>query len=78
MIKLSKISTLPPEGAKKKEYEDKTKKICKRIAELQGKMNAEGKRSLLVIFQEWIPVVKMAPAEMYFADAALRYLCLLV
>ncbi len=51
MIKLSEISTRPPEGATKKEYQEKTKKICRRIAELQGKMNAECKHSLLVIFQ---------------------------
>ncbi len=51
MIRLSKISTRPPRGAKKDDIRSKTKKIVKRIAELQARMNAEGKHSLLVIFQ---------------------------
>ena len=51
MIKLSKISTLPPEGATKKEYKAKTKQLTKEIAALQHIMAAEGKHSLLVVFQ---------------------------
>jgi len=51
MIKLSKISTKPPKGAKKKDFKKKTKEIVKEIAELQERMTAEGKHSLLVIFQ---------------------------
>ena len=51
MIKLSKISTKPPKGTNKKDIRKKTKEIVKQIAELQGRMNAEGKHSLLVIFQ---------------------------
>lgn len=51
MIKLSKISTKPPKGTNKKDIRKKTKEIVKRIGELQGRMNAEGKHSLLVIFQ---------------------------
>ena len=51
MIKLSKISTLPPKGAEKEDYRDRTKKITREIATLQEKMYAEKKHSLLVIFQ---------------------------
>ena len=51
MIKLSEISTLPPAGTNKKEIREKTREMVRRIAELQGKMTAEGKHSLLIIFQ---------------------------
>ncbi len=51
MIKLSKIPTLPPKGTDKKEIRKKTKDLVKRIGELQEDMIAEGKRSMLVIFQ---------------------------
>ena len=51
MIKLSKIPTLPPKGTSKKEIRKKTKELTRRIGELQEDMIAEGKRSLLVVFQ---------------------------
>ena len=51
MIRLSEISTQPPEGATKKEYAKKTSKMRRRIAELQHILYAEEKHSLLIIFQ---------------------------
>lgn len=51
MIKLSEIPTTPPEGTNKKEIRALTKDYAKRIAELQEIMYAEGKHSLLVVFQ---------------------------
>lgn len=51
MIKLSEISTRPPEDYNKSETKEKTKDLAKRIGELQEMMYAEGKHALLVIFQ---------------------------
>ncbi len=51
MIKLSKIATTAPKGLKKGDIVDETKKMAKRISELQETMIAEGKRSLLVVLQ---------------------------
>ncbi len=51
MIKLSKIPTTPPAGIEKDDIKKATKKMAKEIAELQYKMLAEGKRSILIIFQ---------------------------
>ncbi len=51
MIKLSEISTRPPKGYDKNETKEKTRDLAKRISELQEVMYAEGKHSLLVIFQ---------------------------
>ena len=51
MIKLSKIPTTPPAGTEKDDIKKATKKMAKEIAELQYKMLAEGKRSILIIFQ---------------------------
>ena len=51
MIKLSKIPTTPPKGTEKNEIKKATKKMAKEIAELQYRMLAEGKKSILVIFQ---------------------------
>ena len=50
-INLSKISTRPPEGADKDKLKEKTKAMANEIAELHEEMIAEGKRSLLVVFQ---------------------------
>ncbi|MBN2632765.1 MAG: hypothetical protein JXR66_04350 [Bacteroidales bacterium] len=49
-IKLSDYPTLNREWDKKK-IQEKTKKILKRIGELQYKMYAENKRSLLIVLQ---------------------------
>ncbi|MGK0389512.1 MAG: PPK2 family polyphosphate:nucleotide phosphotransferase [Maribacter sp.] len=51
MIKLNKISTNPPSDLDRDDAEKQTKKWAKRIGELQNLMLAEGKHSLLVIFQ---------------------------
>ena len=51
MIKLSDIETRAPEGTDEKEIRKKTKKIAKEIQELQTKMHAQKKHSLLVVFQ---------------------------
>jgi len=51
MIKLSEIPTTPPEGWTKKNTKEKTRDLAKRIAALKELMYAEGKHSLLVIFQ---------------------------
>jgi PPK2 family polyphosphate:nucleotide phosphotransferase len=50
-IQLSKISTLPPKGIKKDDLKDETKKLVKRLGELQHLLYAEAKHSILVIFQ---------------------------
>lgn len=51
MIKLSDIETRAPEGTDEKEIRKKTKRIAKEIQELQTKMHAQKKHSLLVVFQ---------------------------
>jgi PPK2 family polyphosphate:nucleotide phosphotransferase len=51
MIKLSEISTTPPDGYNKNETRKKTKSLAKRIGELQEIMYAENKHSLLVVLQ---------------------------
>lgn len=51
MIKLSDYSTKAPKGVNEKDIRKKTKEIAKEIAELQEKMYAEKKHSLLVVFQ---------------------------
>ncbi|MFT4758731.1 MAG: PPK2 family polyphosphate:nucleotide phosphotransferase [Paraglaciecola sp.] len=51
MIKLNKISTKPPKNADKKALKEATKSYAKRLGELQAVLRAEGKHSVLVIFQ---------------------------
>ncbi len=51
MIKLSEIATTPPEGYDKKRTREITREMAKEIGELQEKMYAEKKNSLLVVFQ---------------------------
>ena len=51
MIKLSEIPTIPPPDADKDTIHEATKNLRKRLAKLQHLMYAEGKHSLLVIFQ---------------------------
>ena len=51
MIKLSKISTKPPKDYDKKAIKKATKVLTEKIGEHQYKMAAEGKKSLLVVFQ---------------------------
>ena len=51
MIKLSEISTTPPDGLDKSELEDQTNKLIRKIADYQEVMFAEKKHSLLVVLQ---------------------------
>ena len=51
MVKLNKISTLPPEGAKKKDFEPLTEGYAARIGELNEVLRAQQKHSLLIILQ---------------------------
>ena len=51
MIKLSDYSSDAPIGTSKKEIEEATKELYKEVEELQESMYAEGKHSLLVVFQ---------------------------
>jgi PPK2 family polyphosphate:nucleotide phosphotransferase len=51
MIDLSKISTVAPDNIDKNKIKKKLKKLQDYIAEMQEKMYAEKKQSLLVIFQ---------------------------
>lgn len=50
-IKLSEISSLPPEGTDEKLIRKETAALVKRFGKLQNQMYAENKHSLLVIFQ---------------------------
>ena len=51
MLKIKNLPTAPPSGADRDEIEKETKKLTKRLAELQAVMNAEGKYSMLVVMQ---------------------------
>lgn len=50
-IRLSEISTLPPKGIKKDDLKDETKKLVKRLGELQHLLYAEAKHAVLIVFQ---------------------------
>jgi PPK2 family polyphosphate:nucleotide phosphotransferase len=50
-IRLIKMSSLPPKDADRKKIEEKTSELATKIGELQHKLYAEGKQSLLVILQ---------------------------
>ena len=51
MIDLSQIPTTAPEGVKKKQVRKETRRLAKRLAELQYLLFAEKKHGLLVVFQ---------------------------
>jgi PPK2 family polyphosphate:nucleotide phosphotransferase len=51
MISLSKIATASPKGTNKDEIQDATKKLVKRLGQLQEMLQANGKHSILVILQ---------------------------
>lgn len=51
MIKLKDYSTKPPKNADKAELKNQTKRYAKRIGELKNLLVAEGKHSLLIVFQ---------------------------
>lgn len=67
-IKLSKIPTTPPDDLKKKKIEAKTIEMVIKIGELQHKMYAEGKQSLLVILQGMDASGKDGTVKTVFAD----------
>jgi len=67
-IKLKDISTLPPEDMKKKKFEAKTIDMVIKIGELQHKLYAEGKQSLLVILQGMDASGKDGTVKTVFAD----------
>ncbi len=50
-IKLSAISTEAPKGVSKKKLKEETERLVKRLGELHSVLYAEGKYSMLVIFQ---------------------------
>jgi PPK2 family polyphosphate:nucleotide phosphotransferase len=50
-IKLANISTEAPEGSSKKDFKDETARLVTRLGELHNLMYAEGKYSMLIIFQ---------------------------
>jgi len=68
MIDLSTISTRPPEDLKKKKTQEKVKQLAERIAELQHVMMAQGKYSLLVVFQGMDASGKDGAVKKVFAD----------
>ena len=51
MIKLKNISTRAPKGLDKNDIKKETKKIAEKISVLQEKLVAQGKKSLLIVFQ---------------------------
>ncbi len=51
LIRLSEVSALPPKGIEKDDLKDETKKLVKRLGELQHLLYAEAKHSVLVVFQ---------------------------
>ena len=51
MVKIKELATAPPKGVKREKLEKETKKLAKRLADLQAVMNAEGKYSMLVVTQ---------------------------
>jgi PPK2 family polyphosphate:nucleotide phosphotransferase len=67
-IKLSEIPTTPPDDLKKKKIEEKTIEMVIKIGELQHKMYAEGKQSLLVILQGMDASGKDGTVKTVFAD----------
>ncbi|MBL6447734.1 polyphosphate kinase [Fulvivirga sp. 29W222] len=51
MIDLDKISTLPPEGAVKKEYKQHLSDLRNELFQLQNKLYADGRYSVLIVLQ---------------------------
>ncbi len=67
-IKLSEISTKVPEGFKKKKCEQKTIDMAIKIGQLQHKLYAERKQSLLVVLQGMDASGKDGTIKTVFAD----------
>lgn len=51
MIRLNDISTLPPEGSRRRDYEKKTKGIVQKIGELGRVFEGDGSHALLIVLQ---------------------------
>lgn len=68
VIKLSEISTDGPEDKSKKKILQKTEELVLKIGELQHKLYAEGKQSLLVILQGMDASGKDGTIKTVFAD----------
>ncbi len=51
MIKLSEIPTIPPEGLEEKVIDTETEKLVRKLSNLQSKLFAEKKQSLLIVLQ---------------------------
>jgi PPK2 family polyphosphate:nucleotide phosphotransferase len=68
MIKLSEISTTAPAGMEKDDIKRKTKRMARRIGDLQHIMAAEKKNSLLVVFQGMDASGKDGATRKVFAD----------
>ncbi|MEZ4918302.1 MAG: polyphosphate kinase [Saprospiraceae bacterium] len=68
MIRLDDISTTAPKDWTEKETEKKTKKLVKRLGDLQELMYAEGKHSVLVILQGMDGSGKDGAVHNVFAD----------
>ncbi len=51
MINLSEISTVPPSGLKKENIKEETKDLAQEIADLQARIYAEKKHSVLIVLQ---------------------------
>ena len=71
MISLSDISTRAEDGATKDVFKAKTKKLAKRIGELQRVMYAQEKYSLLVIFQGMDASGKDGATRKVFRDCSI-------
>lgn len=67
-IKLSEISTKAPDGFRKKKIEAETIDMVIKIGELQHKLYAEGKQSLLVVLQGMDASGKDGTVKTVFAD----------
>lgn len=50
-IKLSGVSTLPPKKLDKKETQERTESLLEELAELQNKLFAQGRYSVLIVLQ---------------------------
>ncbi len=67
-IKLSKISYVPPKGLEEDDFEEKTAKLVTKISDLQHKLYAEGKQSLLVVLQGMDASGKDGTTKTVFAE----------
>jgi len=74
LIQLANFSTEAPKGLKKKDLEEETAALVKRLGELHYTMYAEGKHSVLVILQGMDGSGKDGAAKNVFADCTISAL----